>query len=315
MLTDVMHVVSFLGSAAFYLPVLAVVFWCVSPRSGARAIVLLTLSAALNTLLKLSLREPRPFWTDPSVVGQEGRSSFGMPSGHAQNATVMWGLAATLTRRRWVRAGAVVMIVLIGVSRVQLGVHSVTQVVAGWAIGSVLLIVAVRLAPVVLPWWRERGLTAHVALSLTVTAAFLLPTIWAIDAHAGQVFPTAWAAQIRAAGGTLQPVTIADATAAAGAVFGVLLGISVLDRRGWFEVGGTWPRRLARIPVGAAGAGMIAGAGSLVAGNPEAAFTVQALVALWAVAGAPEAFVRLGLAGRTTPQIPLAGENSLAPHP
>ncbi|MFC6935333.1 phosphatase PAP2 family protein [Actinomadura yumaensis] len=91
MLTGLMHALSFVGSAGFYLPLLVVVFWCVSPRAGARLGVVLVLGAALNTVLKLAFHAPRPYWTDPSVTGREPIESFGMPSGHAQNAAVVWG--------------------------------------------------------------------------------------------------------------------------------------------------------------------------------------------------------------------------------
>lgn len=298
MLTAFMHFASFIGSAGFYLPVLIVVFWCVAPRFGARSVLLLAFSAALNGLLKLTIREPRPFWTDPSIVGREGRSSFGMPSGHAQNAVVTWGFLATRTRRRWMWAGAAVVIVLIGVSRIHLGVHSPAQVVAGWTIGAIVLTLVIRLEPVVVPWWRGLGLTAHVGLSLVVTAAFLVPTMFAIDAHSGWVFPETWAAKITESGGTIQPVTVVDGAMTAGGVFGVLLGISVLDRRGWFEAGGSWPRRLGRIPVGVAGAGVIVAIWPVAGDHPVGAFLVQTMLGLWAIAGAPEVFVRLGLATR-----------------
>ena len=70
-------------------------------------------------------------------------SSASFPSGHTLNATVILGLTAYLLviwirKRRW-RAVVVVllglMVVAMGLSRVYLGHHWLTDVVAGWAIG------------------------------------------------------------------------------------------------------------------------------------------------------------------------------------
>ncbi len=91
-----------------------------------------------------------------------------MPSGHAQNGIVAWGFFAAQTGRfLWV--GAAVIIALIGVSRVYLGVHSTGQVLAGWAIGLTLLVAALALEPIVVPWWTSRHLAVQMALSLAIS--------------------------------------------------------------------------------------------------------------------------------------------------
>lgn len=74
---------------------------------------------------------------------------YGFPSGHALGTTLVWGGAALATeyRTRRVRltvAGAAV--VLVSFSRLALGVHYLVDVIAGVAIGVVLLLVLFRLA-------------------------------------------------------------------------------------------------------------------------------------------------------------------------
>ncbi|MFC6883000.1 MULTISPECIES: phosphatase PAP2 family protein [Actinomadura] len=308
MLTGLMHALSFVGSAGFYLPLLVVVFWCVSPRAGARLGVVLVLGAALNTVLKLAFHAPRPYWTDPSVTGREPIESFGMPSGHAQNAAVVWGFAATLTRRRVLWAGAAALVVLIGASRVYLGVHSAGQVLAGWAIGAVVLVAAVALEPVVVPAWRRAPLAAQLAMALAIALAFLGGAWAAVDALSGWTWPASWARAVTLAGGTPQPVTLGDAAGASGGLFGIIAGVSVLARRGWFRPSDVLWRRLACLPVGALGAFALYTAGLFLGTRPVQAFTVQALLALWTAAGAPEAFVRLRLARRTTRALTRPGE-------
>lgn len=79
-------------------------------------------------------------------------ASESFPSGHALNSMVVFttfALAAlALTRRRWPLIAAVVGSIAIGLSRVYLAAHWMTDVLAGWAIGLVVVVLgfAVRAA-------------------------------------------------------------------------------------------------------------------------------------------------------------------------
>lgn len=106
------------------------------------ALLLLVATAGgliLNLVLKLVFNRPRPHviaWGTNAVS-----SSF--PSGHAMSATIVYScvayLAARLVRRRWERWVvmflAAVVIILISISRLYLGVHYPSDVLAGAVIG------------------------------------------------------------------------------------------------------------------------------------------------------------------------------------
>jgi undecaprenyl-diphosphatase len=93
----------------------------------------------LNGVLKLGFDRPRPSIFIPAVHAVS--SSF--PSGHAMSSAIVYGtvayLAARLHRRRWARwlvmAFAFLVIVLISLSRMYLGVHYPSDVLAGVIIG------------------------------------------------------------------------------------------------------------------------------------------------------------------------------------
>jgi len=93
----------------------------------------------LNLVLKLGFNRPRPAIFVPEVRAVS--SSF--PSGHAMSAAIVYGtvayLAARLHRRAWARAlvmlVAMIVILLICISRLYLGVHYPSDVVAGVVIG------------------------------------------------------------------------------------------------------------------------------------------------------------------------------------
>lgn len=93
----------------------------------------------LNLVLKLFFDRPRPH----IIVWGTNAESSSFPSGHAMSATIVYStvayLAARLHRRTWARVltlfAAAVVIALISVSRLYLGVHYPSDVVAGAIIG------------------------------------------------------------------------------------------------------------------------------------------------------------------------------------
>ncbi len=83
--------------------------------------------------------------TRPSLWELATLHSYSFPSGHAMAALAIYGMVAVIVVRRWPRLrwpimmGACVMIVAIGVSRVYLGHHWATDVLAGYAAGAFIL--------------------------------------------------------------------------------------------------------------------------------------------------------------------------------
>lgn len=94
------------------------------------------ISAALGFVLKLFFRLPRPCAELPALV--DCPLDFGFPSLHATFAAVLF--MASLGSR-WALL-VMPFAVLVGFSRVYLGVHSVEQVIAGFALGVVVYLMA-----------------------------------------------------------------------------------------------------------------------------------------------------------------------------
>lgn len=105
----------------------------------------------VNTALKEAVRRIRP---DTEYVRNMLLDSYSFPSGHSAAATVGFGLLAWLLWQHLPQPwGALVgillitLIVLVGISRVYLGAHYPSDVIAGWLVGSigvVLIIIFVR---------------------------------------------------------------------------------------------------------------------------------------------------------------------------
>jgi membrane protein DedA with SNARE-associated domain/membrane-associated phospholipid phosphatase len=100
-------------------------------------------SQVLDQILKQFFARPRPYFEHPLLL----ESSYSFPSGHAMESLVVYGMLAyfaVLALESW-RArtamvfGAALVVLLIGLSRMYLGVHYFSDVVAGYAAGGVWL--------------------------------------------------------------------------------------------------------------------------------------------------------------------------------
>jgi undecaprenyl-diphosphatase len=99
----------------------------------------------LNTLLKLAFNRDRPTFEDPLLT----LSSASFPSGHTAGATLFYGFLAAYmvwnTRDKWrhaiVVAGCSLMVALVGFSRIYLGAHYLSDVLAAMSMSIVWLVI------------------------------------------------------------------------------------------------------------------------------------------------------------------------------
>lgn len=139
-LTDAFVLITELGGLPFLLVALSVLYW-VEDRPSTATVISYTLVALVVTLaLKQLFMFSRPPVSVQAVAEQPETSGF--PSGHAISATVVYGgLVLARERLRDARfvGAAVTVIGLVGLSRIVIGVHYVGDVLAGYAVGAVIL--------------------------------------------------------------------------------------------------------------------------------------------------------------------------------
>jgi membrane-associated phospholipid phosphatase len=294
-----MLALSLLGSPLAYLFFIAALFWCCDVRLGLHAALLLGVSAGVNGALKMAFHTPRPSWIDPGVTALAPESTYSLPSAHAQLAAGFWGLVAVSVRRVRVQAACVLLTLLIGISRVYLGVHSPLDVVAGWAVGlavlAVFLFAEARFGPIIRTWPPSRTIPAAFLASLLIPGATLL----ALALQGDWQVPAAWVA---AAGAPIDPQDPTGSFLAGGLVFGIAAGMAWLRAR-TRRLGRVAPPLLAaRYLAGVAGVlGIWYATGPLIAAAGDGAWALSyaqgALFGLWIAGGAPAVFSRLGIAG------------------
>ncbi len=137
-LNSVMRFITLAGSEYFYLIMLPIVLWCIEEKVGARLGLIVLFSSFVNTWLKEvfmgAFKQLRPYQIDPSV-GLSSETSFSLPSGHAQGSSTLWGFLASYIKKPWGLIFALFFPLLIGFTRVYLGVHYPSDIFAGWALG------------------------------------------------------------------------------------------------------------------------------------------------------------------------------------
>ncbi len=296
--TQAMNVFTFLGSGWFYLLVMPALLWCVSASLGLRLGLLLLTSVSVNSILKLAFGLPRPYWVDSRVQALTLETSYGLPSGHAQNAVVLWGYLAYRLRRWWATILAAALILVISFSRVYLGVHFPADVAAGWLIGILLLGAFILLEQPVSRWLAGRALgTRMLAAGLGSFSPMVLG--WAVwQATAGREIPAEWIANILAATGSgFTAQSLGDVVSAGGALFGFALGAVLLTDWGRFDAKGSAGIRLTRFFVGLAGILILQlGLSAVLPDGDAFRFLQYAIVGFWIAYGAPRVFVALRLA-------------------
>ena len=175
-LDTAMAAITHLGEETVFMVAALFVFWCVSKRHGYYLLAIGFAGTVLNQFLKLLFRIPRPWVLDSDFTIVESAraqaTGYSFPSGHSQNAIGTFGGIARFTRRKWVREAAIVVAVLVPLSRMYLGVHTPLDV-------GVAAVIAVALVFALYPL-MERSDSQHgvmgavLAVMLALAVGYLL---------------------------------------------------------------------------------------------------------------------------------------------
>ncbi|MCP4628122.1 MAG: phosphatase PAP2 family protein [bacterium] len=263
---------TFLGNETFYLVFMPLFYWCIDRRTGARLFFLLLLSAYLNAVAKVLADQPRPFTYDPRVQALVKAGGGGMPSGHTQNAVVIWGFLAARSGKKIAWLIAAFLMAGIPLSRVYLGVHFPTDLIGGYLLGGFLLILFLLSAPRLEVWLVEKGFAWQLLISLTGPLILVL----------------------------LNPTGDKYVLSMVSVLMGVCTGFALERRFVRFSCQGIWWKRTLRYLLGIVVLFGLWGGLKLVFSGLEPAagfrFIRYAVVGLWGGVGAPWVFVRLRLA-------------------
>ncbi len=301
---------TFLGSEEFFLLALPIIYWCIDARIGLRMGIILLLNGALNSVLKLAFFGPRPYWVNPQVKALVSETSFGVPSGHAQMAAGLWGMLASQIKRPWAWGAAIFLALMIGLSRLYLGVHFLHDVLLGWLLGALVLWTLLKLWDSTAAWVQTKSTGQQAGLAFLLSVLMLVAGAIAFGSARNTLLPPEWTANALAAGAheMPEPLTLNSVITSAGTLFGLLAGLAWMQPRGGFDAGGTLDKRVLRFIVGLVGVAILwYGLGAIFPRNEELVSYVlrylrYTLIGGWISAGGPWVFIRMKLANSNRPK-------------
>lgn len=263
----------------YYLYFLPLLLWSLNFRFMVRTCIMVALSFFLNISCKDWLALPRPFDINPAIT-PDREWGYGLPSGHSQNSALLWIMLARGMARRWFWAAAMVLIWLIGFSRLYFGLHFPGDVLAGWLLALLLLGSYILWGDRSAQWLHQQStpfLTGMLWLACGVLF-FLYACLLEMPFMAGLV------------------------AVSLGAGTGTIITLRYLRYSG---CGNLW-HRLVRTAIGLSILfGYVKATDSLLATASngdyyQTMFVVYAVAGLWLTLGAPALFLMLSLTGRPT---------------
>jgi len=291
---------TFLGYENFFFLALPLIYWSVDAGLGLR--MALALSNNFKPILKLLFAAPRPYWISAAVTPFLYESSFGIPSGHAQDAVALWGIMAAGINRRWAWILAFVLAFFIGISRLYLGVHFVHDVVAGWIIGSLMLFAFLKLWDPAVNWLKTKTLGQQVGLAFLISLVMIGIAAGSVARLHGYVFPVEWTETALRAGPLPEPASMQPVITGAGSLFGLAAGAAWIASGDGYRAEGTLEQRVLRYAIGLVGIMILWSGLGAVFPRGETLLPLllryirYTLVGLWVMAGAPWLFFHFKLA-------------------
>jgi membrane-associated phospholipid phosphatase len=263
-LDEFFQVVTMLGEEYFYILMLALVFWCIDKRYGYKLSFAFLLSGVVNGVAKSIVNAPRPIGTDGiRSLRVETATGTSFPSGHTQSITSFMVSVMKKLNRAWAYIVGCILILLVGISRMYLGVHWPLDVLGGIVFGTA----AVLLADAAFEFMQRKNIKwLHLLLLIPVLAVVV---VWHDSA---------------------------DLVKTAGTFSAFLIGFSIESRFIHFDPKASFLRQVVKYVLGIAVALALKEGLKLL--FPEGAafnYLRYLIVGLWVTVGAPVVFMALKL--------------------
>ena len=211
-LDTVFGLVARLGDQTILIIVFCLLFWCISKRMAYVMGVAFFLSSLVVQGMKICFRVDRPWVADPTFEPVQSAvrpdAGYAFPSGHAQSAAALLGSLAVQLKPIPVKAVLVALAVLVGFSRMYLGVHFLSDVVVSLLVTFLLVWFAVRFVPADDSINKKRELMLPLLMVLCAVVVVVIGLILYL-------------------GGAVELRQLSDGTRAAGATIGFAIGMYV----------------------------------------------------------------------------------------
>lgn len=161
---QIASIITSLGEEMIMVAILGYLYWCYDKKFGTYVGTNLMVGLVANPMIKNIFLRYRPYMvhSEVSCLKQvhEGDlydpllQGYSFPSGHTSNSSTMYFSLPVYKRNKWLVLLGILMPLGIGISRVCLGVHYPTDVMAGWLLGAVVVAVVTWLQKKIRVKWK-----------------------------------------------------------------------------------------------------------------------------------------------------------------
>lgn len=148
--------ITYFGEQVIILILIMAIYWCLDRRKGIFLMYVVIAGSAVNNLLKGIFCVARPWVRDPSFTivesAREGAGGYSFPSGHTQAAGSCYFGIARICGKKWLKYCMIALALLVGLSRMHLGVHTPADVFVSLGIAAVIVLIT---APLFKKWEDE----------------------------------------------------------------------------------------------------------------------------------------------------------------
>ncbi len=147
---------SMFGEEILLVLFLGFIYWCYDKKLGRTMGLTAIMGLTWNAMAKNIALRRRPYFDHENIkilrvvepeadIYNISAQGYSFPSGHSTNAVTAFGSLAAGLRKRWTRVVAIAIPLLTGFSRVVVGAHYPTDVLGGWLLGVIIVLVVLLL--------------------------------------------------------------------------------------------------------------------------------------------------------------------------
>ena len=217
---SIFKAITYLGEPIVFIVMVAFFFIVYDKRFAKNLALSLVFSTYINEFFKNIFMDPRPTATniDTDLITPENpagliEASYGFPSGHTQTAIATWGyIGYNFRKRLYIIVILGIIVFLVAISRMIVGVHDLQDVIGGFSIGLVVLLLFMYLEPYGTKQFNALNLPIKLIIIVVVSLVLFLLGIFLFPNSGTDLLPV--------------PVAFSD-TGSFSLVGGVLLGFGI----------------------------------------------------------------------------------------